>query len=108
MSDQARPPETDQLVELRLAAKSCLVCPFARKSTQTVFGEGERSASLMAVGEQPGNQEDLAGRPFVGPAGSLFDEALREAGIEREKVYVTNAVKHFKYARKGGCGWIQN
>jgi uracil-DNA glycosylase family protein len=82
-------------------AASCARCPLYRNATQTVFGEGPATAALMMVGEQPGDQEDLAGRPFVGPAGRLLDRALAEAGLERRKVYLTNAVKHFKNEPRG-------
>lgn len=82
-------------------AKSCARCPLYRNATQTVFGEGPVGARLMLVGEQPGDQEDLSGRPFVGPAGKLLDRALAEAGIDRGKVYLTNAVKHFKNEPRG-------
>lgn len=84
------------------AARSCLTCAMAHHATQTVFGEGTTTASLMFVGEQPGDQEDLAGRPFVGPAGQLFDRALHEVGIARDDVYVTNTVKHFKFFNRNG------
>jgi uracil-DNA glycosylase len=80
-------------------ARSCTRCDLYKRATQTVFGEGPVPAALMLVGEQPGDQEDKAGRPFVGPAGKLLDRALDEAGIDRETVYVTNAVKHFKWER---------
>jgi uracil-DNA glycosylase len=83
------------------AAASCTRCPLYRNATQTVFGEGPANAALMMVGEQPGDQEDLAGRPFVGPAGKLLDRALAAAGIDRKKVYLTNAVKHFKNEPRG-------
>ena len=89
------------LTALRGAAAGCRACDLWRKGTQTVFGEGGRSAELMFVGEQPGDREDLAGRPFVGPAGQLLDEALEEAGIDRRVVYVTNVVKHFKWKARG-------
>lgn len=82
-------------------AANCRRCPLWADATQTVFGEGPASAALMLVGEQPGDQEDLAGRPFVGPAGRMLDSALHEAGLERRGVYVTNAVKHFKYVPRG-------
>lgn len=82
-------------------ARACTRCPLYRNATQTVFGEGPVHAKLMLVGEQPGDQEDLAGRPFVGPAGKLLDRALAEAGIDRGKVYLTNAVKHFKNEPRG-------
>jgi len=94
--------ETAQtLSQLRKAAAGCQRCPLYRNATQTVFGEGPAHASVMFVGEQPGDQEDLAGKPFVGPAGQLFDRALGEAGIDRRQVYVTNAVKHFKFEPRG-------
>jgi len=79
----------------------CTRCPLYRHATQTVFGEGSLDARILFVGEQPGDQEDLAGKPFVGPAGQLFDRALAEAGIDRGATYVTNAVKHFKFERRG-------
>ena len=82
-------------------ASGCRACPLWKDATQTVFGESPQHASLMLVGEQPGDKEDLAGKPFVGPAGLMLDRALKEAGIERPKVYVTNAVKHFKFVRRG-------
>jgi probable DNA metabolism protein len=86
---------------VRDEAKGCTRCPLYRDGTQTVFGEGPLDAPLMFVGEQPGDQEDLAGRPFIGPAGQLFDRALGDAGIERSAAYVTNAVKHFKFEQRG-------
>jgi DNA polymerase len=82
-------------------ARGCRRCDLYKFATQTVFGEGPLDAQIMFVGEQPGDQEDLAGRPFVGPAGALFDAALEKAGIDRSTVYVTNAVKHFKFVAKG-------
>src|SRR6478752_9916249 len=82
-------------------ARACRRCDLYKYATQTVFGEGPLDASIMFVGEQPGDQEDLAGRPFVGPAGQLFDAALEKAGIDRTTVYVTNAVKHFKFVLRG-------
>ena len=82
-------------------ARHCTRCHLYKFATQTVFGEGPLDASIMFVGEQPGDQEDLAGRPFVGPAGAIFDAALEKAGIDRATVYVTNAVKHFKFVQKG-------
>jgi len=85
------------LAELREAAEHCTGCDLYKKATQTVFGEGPADATVMLVGEQPGDAEDRAGLPFVGPAGRLLDQALAEAGIDRGKVYVTNAVKHFKW-----------
>ncbi|WP_025814150.1 uracil-DNA glycosylase family protein, partial [Komagataeibacter kakiaceti] len=96
--------DIERITSLRavaLAAKTCLICPMARQATQTVFGEGQPGARMMFVGEQPGDREDLAGRPFVGPAGQLFDRALEEAEIRREDTYVTNTVKHFKFQRRG-------
>ena len=82
-------------------ARHCTRCDLYKFATQTVFGEGPLDASIMFVGEQPGDQEDIAGRPFVGPAGAVFDAALDKAGIDRSTVYVTNAVKHFKFVQKG-------
>ena len=88
--------------EVREQAKTCKACDLWRNATQTVFGEGGGVApKVMFVGEQPGDQEDLSGKPFVGPAGKLLDKALEEAGIDRRKVYVTNAVKHFKWEPRG-------
>ncbi len=89
------------LGELRARAARCRACGLYRKATQTVFGEGPEHAKLMLVGEQPGDQEDLAGQPFVGPAGRLLDKALSEVGITRADAYVTNAVKHFKWVPRG-------
>jgi DNA polymerase len=86
---------------LRVEAAKCTRCDLYRCATQTVFGEGPLNAKILFVGEQPGDQEDLAGRPFVGPAGQLFDAALEEAGIDRTATYVTNAVKHFKFVARG-------
>jgi DNA polymerase len=94
-------PERLTLETLRQAAADCRACPLWRTGTQTVFGEGASAADVMFVGEQPGDKEDLAGRPFVGPAGQLLDEALEEAGIDRSRAYVTNAVKHFKWQARG-------
>ena len=82
-------------------AAHCTRCDLYKHATQTVFGEGPLDAAILFVGEQPGDQEDLAGRPFVGPAGAVFDEALEKAGIDRSSVYVTNAVKHFKFLLRG-------
>lgn len=94
-------PERRTLPALRAASKSCRGCALYRNATQTVFGEGTAGADLMLVGEQPGDKEDLAGKPFVGPAGRLLDEALAAAGIARRQVYVTNAVKHFYFEPRG-------
>jgi DNA polymerase len=94
-------PERPTLNKVREAAADCRACPLWKTGTQTVFGEGGRTAKVMFVGEQPGNDEDLAGRPFVGPAGKLLDVSLVEAGIDRDEVYVTNVVKHFKWEPKG-------
>src|SRR6202165_3851496 len=94
-------PTKASLDELRETAKSCKNCDLWKLGTQTVFGEGAAHSKLLLVGEQPGDQEDLAGKPFVGPAGKLLDNALGEAGIDRKKVYVTNAVKHFKWEPRG-------
>ena len=94
-------PPKPTLAKLREAAAGCKACPLWKTGTQTVFGEGTEDAELMFVGEQPGDREDIEGRPFVGPAGRLFDEALAEAGIDRKLAYVTNAVKHFKWTPRG-------
>jgi DNA polymerase len=94
-------PERPTLERLREAAAGCKACPLWETATQTVFGEGAADADLVFVGEQPGDREDIEGRPFVGPAGKLFDEALAEAGIDRSRVYVTNVVKHFKWKPQG-------
>jgi len=97
----ARPPDTASLGALREAARRCTACHLYKRATQTVFGEGSKGATMMLVGEQPGDYEDVAGKPFVGPAGKIMDRALEEAGIDRSKVYVTNAVKHFKWEPRG-------
>jgi uracil-DNA glycosylase len=89
------------IAELREEARGCRACHLWKIGTQTVFGEGREKAKVMFVGEQPGDQEDLQGRPFVGPAGKLLDRALEEAGIDRDLVYVTNVVKHFKWKPRG-------
>jgi len=97
----AVPGSVRSVNELREAASACRMCPLWRDATQTVFGEGTQRSRIMLVGEQPGDQEDREGRPFVGPAGRLLDKALAEAGIDRSRVYVTNAVKHFKFLLRG-------
>jgi DNA polymerase len=94
-------PEDASLEEVREAAEGCRRCPLWRNATQTVFGEGPEAADVVFVGEQPGDQEDLAGKPFVGPAGRMFDAILEEAEINRRKTYVTNAAKHFKFEPRG-------
>ena len=94
-------PDKLGLQALAEAARSCTACDLYRHATQTVFGQGPRSAKLFLVGEQPGDREDLEGHPFVGPAGVLLAEALSSAGIERDEVYITNAVKHFKFSLRG-------
>jgi uracil-DNA glycosylase family protein len=101
--DSAGPlvPEQASLPKLREAAADCKACDLWKSGTQTVFGEGTRNAEIVFVGEQPGDKEDLAGRPFVGPAGRVLDEALEAAGIDRRLAYVTNAVKHFKWQARG-------
>jgi DNA polymerase len=99
-ADRLIPPHPT-LPALQKAAKECQACDLWKRGTQTVFGEGEREAKVIFVGEQPGDKEDLEGKPFVGPAGGLLDKALVEAGIDRTKVYVTNAVKHFKWEPRG-------
>ncbi|ADJ46965.1 uracil-DNA glycosylase [Amycolatopsis mediterranei S699] len=95
----AEPPDTTDLDRLRSAASGCQACPLYQDATQTVFGEGTARAKVLVVGEQPGDKEDLAGEPFVGPAGKLLDRAFEEAGFDRRSLYVTNAVKHFKFKR---------
>jgi uracil-DNA glycosylase family protein len=97
----ARPPDTSSLAEVREASGKCTACHLYKRATQTVFGEGPKGAPMMLVGEQPGDYEDVAGKPFVGPAGKIMDRALEEAGIDRSQVYVTNAVKHFKWEPRG-------
>ena len=94
-------PSRPTLKKLKIAAAGCQACDLWRTGTQTVFGEGSQSSTVMFIGEQPGNQEDLQGRPFVGPAGNLLDKALDQAGIDRTKVYVTTVVKHFKWEPRG-------
>jgi DNA polymerase len=94
-------PDRPTQTSLRKAAAGCTACHLYERATQTVFGEGPATAEVMLVGEQPGDREDIEGHPFVGPAGRLLDTALDEAGIDRRKVYVTNVVKHFKWAPKG-------
>jgi DNA polymerase len=94
-------PPRPTLKKLREAADGCKACPLWESGTQTVFGEGSPKAEVMFVGEQPGDQEDLAGKPFVGPAGKLLDRAMEEAGIDRSVAYVTNVVKHFKWKAQG-------
>jgi uracil-DNA glycosylase family protein len=94
-------PPRPTIKKLQEVARGCKACPLWKTGTQTVFGEGSRNATVIFVGEQPGNEEDLTGKPFVGPAGKLLDKALVEAGINRAEVYVTNAVKHFKWEPKG-------
>jgi uracil-DNA glycosylase family protein len=94
-------PERPSLASLRKAAAGCRACPLWKPATQTVFGQGRKTATLMLVGEQPGDREDREGEPFVGPAGKVLDEALKAAGIAREEAYVTNAVKHFKWRPAG-------
>ena len=102
--DQNAYPKIENARSLRSvaeAAKACQACDLWSRATQTVFGEGPRTARVVFVGEQPGDKEDLAGHPFVGPAGRVLDEALSEAGIDRKRVFVTNAVKHFKWRASG-------
>jgi uracil-DNA glycosylase len=94
-------PDRPTLPKVREAAAGCKACDLYARGTQTVFGEGPKKADIMLVGEQPGDAEDLAGRPFVGPAGRLLDRALEQAGIDRATVYLTNVVKHFKWEPRG-------
>jgi DNA polymerase len=94
-------PDRPTIDSVRAVAAGCKACDLYRRGTQTVFGEGPKRAEIMLVGEQPGDAEDLAGHPFVGPAGKLLDRALEEAGIDRSAVYVTNVVKHFKWEPRG-------
>ena len=94
-------PKAPSLAAVKADARDCQRCPLYRLATQTVFGEGSAHAPVVLVGEQPGDQEDLQGRPFVGPAGKILDRALSDAGIDRSRVYVTNAVKHFKFEPRG-------
>lgn len=100
-SAQKKIPSTPTLPGLAKISKDCKACDLWKRGTQTVFGEGEPNSKVMFVGEVPGDQEDRAGKPFVGPAGNLLDKALIEAGIDRSKVYVTNAVKHFNWEPRG-------
>ena len=94
-------PDTNSLTKVAAAAKECTACPLYKKATRTVFGEGPKHATMFMIGEQPGDYEDVAGKPFVGPAGKILNRALEEAGINRDEVYVTNAVKHFKWEPRG-------
>src|SRR6478736_2772435 len=102
--DRWRPapvPDTNSLAKVAAAAKECTACPLYKKATRTVFGEGPKQATMFMIGEQPGDYEDVAGKPFVGPAGKILNRALEDAGINRDEVYVTNAVKHFKWEPRG-------
>ncbi len=99
--DKRKPGPAARLEALREEARGCRGCPLWKDATQTVFGEGNSRARIMLVGEQPGDAEDREGHPFVGPAGRLLDQALREAGLDRRTLYVTNAVKHFKWEPRG-------
>lgn len=101
MPSAAVPPGRPTLRTLKTAARDCRACHLWRRATQTVFGEGGAAAEVMLVGEQPGNEEDLEGHPFVGPAGRILNEALEQAGIDRARTYVTNVVKHFKWEPRG-------
>jgi DNA polymerase len=97
----AEPAPSGSIASLRRKARQCQACPLWQHATQTVFGEGAARADMMLIGEQPGDQEDQQGEPFVGPAGGLLDRALAEAGLDRTQLYVTNAVKHFKFEPRG-------
>lgn len=99
--DQHDGADARSIAELRSSADDCRRCPLFRNATQTVFGEGPETARIFLVGEQPGDQEDLTGKPFVGPAGRMLDMVLEEAGVDRSILYVTNAVKHFKFEPRG-------
>src|ERR1043166_3202718 len=101
MTAEVYVPPRPSLPKLREAAAECKACDLWKTGTQTVFGEGKSTSTVMFVGEQPGDKEDLQGRPFVGPSGALLDRALEEAGIDRTRVYVTNVVKHFKWEPRG-------
>jgi uracil-DNA glycosylase len=101
MPARAEIPERQTVRTLTSAARACRACDLWRRATQTVFGEGRARADVMLVGEQPGNDEDLSGHPFVGPAGRILNDALEQAGIERRQIYVTNVVKHFKWEPRG-------
>lgn len=101
ISRPPRPARRDSLRAIRDQARACRDCPLWKPATQTVFGEGSARAKVIFVGEQPGDQEDREGRPFIGPAGRMLDRALEELGIERSAAYVTNAVKHFKFEQRG-------
>ncbi len=101
MRAAAKPRPYRSLADVREQAAHCRDCPLWKNATQTVFGAGRESASIMFIGEQPGDQEDLAGKPFVGPAGRLLDRALVDAAVDRKATYVTNAVKHFKWEPRG-------
>jgi uracil-DNA glycosylase family protein len=92
---------SDKIESLRREAAACQACPLWKDATQTVFGEGPADAEIMFVGEQPGDREDREGRPFVGPAGQLLESALAEAGVDRNRTYVTNAIKHFEFGPRG-------
>src|SRR5690348_13221074 len=100
-SSEAYLPTKRTLPAMKKAVQECRGCPLYRNATQAVFGAGAVGARIMLVGEQPGDREDLVGQPFVGPAGRMLDRALEEAGIDRSDSYVTNAVKHFKFVRRG-------
>src|SRR5260370_23183806 len=97
----ARPPDTASRGALREAARHCAACPLYKRATQTVFGEGPKGAAMMLVGEQPGDYEDVARKPFVGQARKIMERTLEQTGIDLSKVYVTNAVKHFKWEPRG-------
>ncbi len=101
MTEPVIEDKASEIARLRTEAASCQACPLWKNATQTVFGEGPPDADLLFVGEQPGDREDRAGLPFVGPAGRMFDRALGEAGVDRRRAYVTNAVKHFKFEPRG-------
>src|SRR5690606_9996773 len=101
LAEDETPEEIKSLADARAAIDGCRRCPLYEHATQAVFGEGPARAEVMFVGEQPGDQEDLAGKPFIGPAGQVLDDVIEKVGIDRRRVYVTNAVKHFKFTPRG-------
>ncbi len=107
-SEAPEPNRESRFAQLRAHAVDCAACELCDIGTRTVFGEGRLDAKIMLIGEQPGDQEDLSGRPFVGPAGALLDQNLREVGLERARLYVTNSVKHFRFVHRYGRRFIRS